>query len=258
MNLAQEADAFHDGIDLGADPDLARNGFAGVSVATKNLRDDLNANQAALTPRVQQAWRAYVAAEVLLRQALGLPNDAETLTGTALVAEGPSPVLAQADQLLAEVTAFLQVFGPTAGVVPQGGAFLADARQLHAAVSKFRDDAARGLDPGRLAYEFRSVDLVWQRTGAPGRPDRPRPDRAEHPADRQDGPAHRRDPPPSRHAGLPAGLRALDPLTDASRQFCRVGQRRPRRATHHPGGGLRVEDDADPPYEIVSLLAPAP
>ncbi len=161
MNLAQAADAFHDGIDLGANPDLARNGFADVSITSEVLRKDLAALQP--PPRVQDAWRTYRAAEVLLRQRLGLTLPPETLTGTALVAEGPSPVVALADQLVDQVNAFLQVFTPTAGAVPEGGAFLADVQQLQGAAAKFHDDAAQGLDPGQLAYEFRTIDLLWQR-----------------------------------------------------------------------------------------------
>ena len=45
VNLAQAADAFHDGIDVTANPDLARNGFADVSTSSEVLRKDLAAIQ---------------------------------------------------------------------------------------------------------------------------------------------------------------------------------------------------------------------
>jgi len=32
-----------------------------------------------------------------------------------------------------------------------------------AAATDFRQDVARGISPGQLAYEFRDVDAVWQR-----------------------------------------------------------------------------------------------
>ncbi|MBV8268694.1 MAG: hypothetical protein JO252_20380, partial [Planctomycetaceae bacterium] len=41
--------------------------------------------------------------------------------------------------------------------------FLADAQRLQAAAADFRQDAARGLNTGQLAYEFRDVDALWQR-----------------------------------------------------------------------------------------------
>jgi hypothetical protein len=40
---------------------------------------------------------------------------------------------------------------------------LADAQQLQAAATDFRQDVARNLPPNQLAYEFRDVDAIWQR-----------------------------------------------------------------------------------------------
>jgi hypothetical protein len=161
VNLAQATDAYHDGIDLNAGPDLARNGYAGVVTLTQQVDKDFAA--APPTPRVRDALRTFKAAEVLLRQNLNLPVPNADLDGTAIPATGPSPVVALAGQLVDQVTAFLQVFGPTAGVVPEGAWFLADAQRLQAAAADFRQDAAGGLDPARLAYEFRDVDALWQR-----------------------------------------------------------------------------------------------
>jgi hypothetical protein len=160
-SLVAAADAFHDGIDLNAAPAVARNGFAGVDALTDSLRRDLAAGT--LTPRVQVAWQSYLAAEVLLKQSLGLVNTQADLAGTAIVVNGPSPVVALADQLVNQVNAFIQVFSQTAGAVPEGGLFLADAQRLLAAAVNFQQDVARGLNPGQLAYEFRDVDVLWDR-----------------------------------------------------------------------------------------------
>jgi hypothetical protein len=160
-SLVAAADAFHDGIDLNAAPAVARNGFAGVDALTDSLRRDLAAGTP--TPRVQVAWQSYLAAEVLLKQSLGLVNTQADLAGTAIVVNGPSPVVALADQLVNQVNAFIQVFSQTAGAVPEGGLFLADAQRLLAAAVNFQQDVARGLNPGQLAYEFRDVDVLWDR-----------------------------------------------------------------------------------------------
>lgn len=166
VNLASVADTFHDALNINGRVDATmQNGFAPVA----GMGDRLAAEFARVppTPRVQAAWRAYRSAEVLMRPALGLPNPAESLTGT-LLAPAPqpgaaSPVVALADQLVQQASAFLQVFGPTAGAVPEGALFLADAQALLAAATDFRQDAARGLNPAQLAFEFRDVDAIWQR-----------------------------------------------------------------------------------------------
>src|SRR5262249_56136926 len=109
------------------------------------------------------AWRAYKAAEVLLRQNLGIPNDPDDLAGTAIPATGPSPLVDLSTQLVTQVEAFLSSFGPTASAVPEGGAFLADPDRLRHAALLFRDSAARGVSPGQLAFLFRDADVFWQR-----------------------------------------------------------------------------------------------
>ncbi len=161
VNLAQAADAFHDGIDLNAASGVAENSFAEVAASSDRLEQDLAAIPP--TPRVQAAWQGYQAVEVLLRQNLGLPNAPQDLTNSAIPLSGPSPVVALADQLVNQVNAFLLVFGQTAGAVPEGGLFLANAQRLQAAAANFRQDAAQGLSPGQLAFEFRDVDALWQR-----------------------------------------------------------------------------------------------
>jgi hypothetical protein len=71
--------------------------------------------------------------------------------------------LTLADTLLGQVDAFRDAFAPTAVDVPQGNLILADAKRLREEVAGFRADAARGLAPGPLAYEFREVDSGWLR-----------------------------------------------------------------------------------------------
>jgi hypothetical protein len=76
---------------------------------------------------------------------------------------GPSPqVLALTDQLVGQVDAFFQVFSPTAGVVPEGRQFLADAQQLRAAASTFRQVAAGGAAPARLSSDLRTIEALYQ------------------------------------------------------------------------------------------------
>ena len=72
-----------------------------------------------------------------------------------------------------EVRQLVRLLAPALGVsgpdvlearnVPEGGFILADAQSLQAAAADFRKDAARGLAPNQLAYEFRDVDAIWQR-----------------------------------------------------------------------------------------------
>lgn len=160
-SLVQLTDDFHDVIDLNAPIVTARQGFAGVTGMSKMLGAELAL--ASLTPRVQSAWRGYKAAEVLLRHNLGLPNDPADLAASAIPGNGETPIRALADELLREVDAFLQVFGPTAGTVPEGGLFLADAERLQAAAATFREISRRDVSANELALSFRPVDECWLR-----------------------------------------------------------------------------------------------
>jgi hypothetical protein len=161
VNLSTAVDAFDDGIDINVTPAIARNGFATVDAMTNDLRRMLQGQT--LTPRIRAARQSYLATRVLLRQALGLTNPPETLAGTALAPQGPSPVVALADSLLEQINAFINVFALDVGTIPEGNLLLADAQRLQTAAADFRQDTARGLTPGQLAYEFRDVDALWQR-----------------------------------------------------------------------------------------------
>ena len=76
---------------------------------------------------------------------------------------GIPPIVGLSSQLADQVNQFVQVFGPNAGNVPEGGLMLIDAQRLQAAASEFQRSAAGGLPPNQLAYEFRDVDALWQR-----------------------------------------------------------------------------------------------
>ncbi|HMB07988.1 MAG TPA: hypothetical protein VKP69_30190 [Isosphaeraceae bacterium] len=86
----------------------------------------------------------------------------------------PPRVVALADRLAGQAAAFEQVFGMTAGVTPQGGAFLADARRLRGAALGLHQAATAG-DASRAALAYRDIYSTWRRMAdrasriAPGR-----------------------------------------------------------------------------------------
>jgi hypothetical protein len=63
---------------------------------------------------------------------------------------GHAPVIGLVDQLIAEVGAFLEVFGPTAHIVPQGERMYRDAIDLHQAAVGLRQAALGGASPHEL------------------------------------------------------------------------------------------------------------
>ena len=101
---------------------------------------------------------------MLLRQRLGLATPPPAVDVVLQPAgNAPSPVLALADQLNAQVDAFLAAFTPTVRVVPEGEWILADAQRLKAAAAAFREECGRGVDPYRLSQQFLAVDQLWGR-----------------------------------------------------------------------------------------------
>ena len=176
--LARAADTFHDTIDANQPVSVAAQAFGPVDRIADRIERYVTTNR--VPPRVQQAWQAFAAVEVLIHQNLGLasPQPAVQL-GLAPPAEGGrSPLSALADQLVQQTGAFAQAFGPASGDIQDGETLLADAERLRAAAADFREDAGRGLAPNQLAYEFRDVDATSQRlarrVGRLGR-GRPRP-----------------------------------------------------------------------------------
>jgi hypothetical protein len=76
---------------------------------------------------------------------------------------GPSPVVGLADQLVQQADTFLRGFAPTAGVVPQGRQFLAEASALRDAAARLRQAAAGGVNP---VNELAAVEALYQRLEA--------------------------------------------------------------------------------------------
>ena len=161
--LARVSDAFHDAIDANQPVQVAAQAVGPVDAVADRVERFVTAGQ--VPPRVQTAWQAFASAEVLIHQNLGLRSpQPDVRVGLAPPpGGGASPVVGLSTQLVEQVTEFVQAFGQTAGNVPEGGAMLADAQRLQAAAADFRQDAAKGLPPNQLAYEFRDVDASWQR-----------------------------------------------------------------------------------------------
>ena len=158
-SLVQSADIFHDGIDIDARvDDLARNGFAGVEVASNTVATDM-----AIQPsdRVRAAWQSYRTTERLLRQSLKLPVRGD-VSPSAVPVGGQSPVLTLADRLIAQADDFLIVFTREVRNVPEGGYFIADVRRLRGAAADFRAGIPRAIDVGQLAAGFSEVDALWE------------------------------------------------------------------------------------------------
>jgi hypothetical protein len=161
LSLARVADDFHDALDLNANIEVARNGFAGVAAGADSVITNLR--QVPLTPRIRRAWLSFRTTEALLRQNLGLPTRLDPPLAGALPNPEQPNFVQLADRLIEQVNAFLSNFTPRAKDVPEGGEFIADARRLQAAVTDFRRDAEGGFLPDQLAARYVPVDLNWQR-----------------------------------------------------------------------------------------------
>jgi len=90
------------------------------------------------------------------------PTPAPTVATPPPVAATPPSLVTLADQLSAQAAAFEQVFGMTAGITPQGGAFLADARHLRAAAFGLRQAAEAG-DAYHTSLAYRDIYGTWRR-----------------------------------------------------------------------------------------------
>jgi hypothetical protein len=126
-NLARAADTFHDSIDANQPLAALAQAFGPVDALAERVEQFITTNP--VPPRVQAAWQAFASVEVLIHQNLGLqsrqPSVSISLTPSS---GGPSPIVGLADQLVEQTNAFIQVFGPTAGVVPEGGLFRPGSR----------------------------------------------------------------------------------------------------------------------------------
>ena len=160
--LARAADVFHDALDASQTIQVAARAFGPVDILADRLEQAITTTQ--VTPRVQAAWQGFASAEVLIHQNLGLDSPQPKLQVSLVPQQNaPPPIVGLANELDAQVDAFVRAFGPTVGTVPEGGAILADAQRLQSETANFKQDVARGLQPNQLAYEFRDVDASWQR-----------------------------------------------------------------------------------------------
>jgi hypothetical protein len=160
-HLARACDVFSNSIAQGQGPAEIQAAFGPVAAISNRLQ--VNLRGVAVPPQVQQVWQTYVATEARIRQRLNMPGEPPVrVVERTLVIPQPD-VNAMADALLAEVSGFVQAFAPDARGVPEGPAMLVDAQRMQAAAATFRDEAARGADPGRLAATLNEVDAHWQR-----------------------------------------------------------------------------------------------
>ncbi len=160
-HLARACDVFSNSIAQNQGPADLQAAYGPVAAISNRLQVDLRG--VAVPPRVQQVWQTYVATESRIRQGLNLPVEPPVGVEERTVVVAQPQVLPMADTLLAEVSSFVQVFAPDARGVPEGNAMLIDAQRMQAAAAAFREDAARGADPGRVAVTLNEVDVCWQR-----------------------------------------------------------------------------------------------
>lgn len=194
--LARAVAQFHEALDNGGDYNLLLQSYAGIDQAWHHLQEQF-ARPGIATPAVGRAAAHVAELDAQIHQALGFevgapivivvqgpgpgpgpvpppiqpvpvppPTPRPYVVMRPAAPVGPPPVLGLADRLVAETDAFLQVFGPTARIVPQGGQFLADAEALRAAAADFRATIAQAGDPARLAGDFEALQGLWGRMQA--------------------------------------------------------------------------------------------
>ncbi|WP_337173923.1 hypothetical protein [Paludisphaera sp.] len=70
-------------------------------------------------------------------------------------------VIEMSDSLLGRTDSYVRDFASTAGAVPEGPQFLAEAQALNAAAARFRELAAGGAGPRRLSAELETVEAMY-------------------------------------------------------------------------------------------------
>ncbi len=162
--LVQSTDGFYDllGRPPLASPDRLAAAYRPIRRVSECLQGDFGRNPP--PPAVNVAWQSFLQAQALTHQALGLPAPPPPPPIQIVPPPGrPSPLVDLSNALVENVAAFVQVFAPNAGRVPQGNLMLVDARRLLDRATDFQRDVARGTDPARLARRFREVDEHYQR-----------------------------------------------------------------------------------------------
>ena len=172
--LAQAVDAFYDSLSnpaVAGQPDYARSSYVAIVRQANTLGIALDAT--GMTPGLRPVWDSFASAHVLLRNNLnlayptadGLPGMAGVIPQTGyIVPPVPSAaVVGWAGELDRQVDELLANFAPTVNVVPEGRFMLDDMARLRQAAIVFKQEAAQGADPARLAFVFQDVDAHWQR-----------------------------------------------------------------------------------------------
>jgi hypothetical protein len=164
--LAQGARVFRDQVLSNQPLAVVAQSFTQMDADAGQLDQYFSANPA--TPQVQAVWQAFVAVEGQTGQALqpgGPAPVAPAVNPYPPAGSGVSPVAGLADQLLGETSSFIAAFAPTAGRVPEGRFMLAEAQQLQAVASNFRQAADAGLAPDQLAPAFQNLFACWDQLG---------------------------------------------------------------------------------------------
>jgi len=161
-NLAVACDMVQDQIERGMAPQQIPNAIEPIARFSGQIAGRLQGIDA--PPAVDQAWQSFLSAEALMRRQLNMQVPPPVVRVNLVpVDTGPSPIVALADQLVSQVGEYIQAFAPNANRIPEGDYMLVDAQRMQAAAVDFRRDLDRGIDPNRLAYEFRPVDECWNR-----------------------------------------------------------------------------------------------
>ncbi|WP_435009680.1 hypothetical protein P12x_000929 [Tundrisphaera lichenicola] len=181
--VARMADAFYDGLRnpaIGQQGDFAQQAFYQIIQKSNGLGIALDARP--MSPRMASTWKSYTSVHNHLRAKLGLtnalaPGDKQPQypqypgvgefnfdqRGLPYADPYQAPIGQWADQLDRQVDELVANFAPTVRVVPEGREMFEEMNRLRDDVHRFREMAARGGDPSRLAYDFRAVDASSHR-----------------------------------------------------------------------------------------------
>jgi hypothetical protein len=77
------------------------------------------------------------------------------------VPDAQRQVIELSDALFGQTDSYMRDFASTAGAVPEGPQFLAEAQALNAAAARFREMAAGGAGPRRLSAELGNVEATY-------------------------------------------------------------------------------------------------
>jgi hypothetical protein len=168
IEIANLADAFSDALNgPNGPPPIEQAQQMFLNLLQKSIGFGVNLGRFPIPPPVRATWDNYTSVLNLARDNLRLKNvDPNLLGGPVGNGYNPNPagqVTQWADRLDRQVDELIANFAPTVGVVPEGRDMLNEMVRLRDDVRNFRRNAARGADPGHLAFDFRAVDADWQR-----------------------------------------------------------------------------------------------